>query len=148
MQGGINLSQQILKKGRKKCFLLFEWLLSLFSYTLVFLVVSHLFKSFYIDLTHPYIYGVLAVFIIVILNQTFKPLLVTLTIPITGLTLGLFYPCINLFILKITDWILGEHFNLKNIWVSFMIAILISVMNHLMDWFFLRPIMRKVHAYE
>ena len=33
-----------------------------------------------------------------ILNKTIKPLLFYLTIPITGITLGLFYPFINLII--------------------------------------------------
>ena len=142
------MESNMLKKGKKGLFLFFDWFLYLVSYTLIFLLVSSFFHSFYIDLSHPYIYGVLAVIIIVILNKTIKPLLVTLTIPITGLTLGLFDACINLFILKLTDWILGSHFNLEDIWVAFFIAILISVMNTLMDYFFLKPIIRKVHTYE
>ncbi len=142
------MKRSVLKKGKKGLFLCFDWVLYLISYILVFLLVSSLFDSFYIDLSHPYIYGAVAVLIIVLLNKTIKPLLVTLTIPITGLTLGLFYPCINLFILKLTDWILGSHFNLENIWVAFVIAILISVMNALVDFFFLKPIIRKVHTYE
>ncbi len=135
-------------KGKLQINQLFEWFLYLLSYTLVFLGVSTFFESFYIDLSHPYIYGFVAVLIIVFLNKTIKPLLITLTIPITGLTLGLFYPCINLFILKLTDWILGSHFNLENLWVAFIIAILISVMNALVDVFILKPILRKVKAHE
>lgn len=136
------------EKGKLRINRLFEWALYLFSYTLVFLIVSNLFRSFYIDLSHPYIYGFLAVLIIVFLNKTIKPLLVTLTIPITGLTLGLFYPCINVFILKLTDWILGSHFNLENIWIAFFIAILISIMNGLMEEVIIKPILRRVHTYE
>ncbi len=135
-------------KGKLQMNQLFEWFLYLFGYTLVFLIVSKLFKTFYIDLSHPYIYGVLAVSIIVLLNKTIKPLLVTLTIPITGLTLGLFYPCINLFILKLTDWILGSHFNLENIWIAFFIAILISIMNGIVEEIIIRPILRKVKTHE
>ena len=62
-------------------------------------------------------------------NKTVKPILVTLTIPITGLTLGLFYPFINVFILKLADWITGPAFNLTNIYATFFLAILLSVMN-------------------
>lgn len=122
-----------------------EWLLYLVGYTLVFLGVSALFKSFYIDKSFYGLYGLLAVAIISILNKTIKPVLVTLTIPITGLTLGLFYPCINLFILKLTDWILGSHFNLENIWIAFFIAILLSIMNVLMEGLIIKPILKKVH---
>lgn len=122
-----------------------EWVLYLVGYTLVFIGVSALFKSFYIDKSYYGLYGFLAVFIISILNKTIKPILVTLTIPITGLTLGLFYPCINLFILKLTDWILGSHFNLENIWIAFFIAILLSIMNVLMEGMIIKPILKKVH---
>lgn len=122
----------------------FEWLLYLIGYTLVFLVVSLFFKTFYIDSSYYGLYGFLAVMIISILNKTIKPILVTLTIPITGLTLGLFYPCINLFILKLTDWILGSHFNLENIWIAFLIAILLSVFNIIVEKILIDPILRMV----
>ncbi len=121
-----------------------EWLLYFASYSLVFFLVSKVFKSFYIDPTHPVLFSILASFIIYILNQTVKPVLVRLTIPVTALTLGLFYPFINLFILKLTDWILGKYFNLLDIWVALVISILISVANVLIEEFVIKPIIRKV----
>ncbi len=120
-----------------------EWLLYLVLYTLVFLGVSTFFDSFYVDMSYYGLYGLIAVLIISILNKTIKPILVTLTIPITGVTLGLFYPCINLFILKLTDWILGSHFNLENIWIAFIIAILIAIMNILVEGLIIKPILRR-----
>ena len=68
-----------------------EWLLYFASYSIVFFLVSKVFKSFYINPAHPVLFSILASFIIYILNQTVKPLLVRLTIPVTALTLGLFY---------------------------------------------------------
>ncbi len=121
-----------------------EWLLYFASYSVVFFLVSKVFKSFYINPTHPVLFSILASFIIYILNQTVKPLLVRLTIPVTALTLGLFYPFINLFILKLTDWILGKYFNLLDIWVALAISILISVANVLIEEFVIKPIIRKV----
>ena len=121
-----------------------EWLLYFASYSIVFFLVSKVFKSFYIDPTHPVLFSILASFIIYILNQTVKPVLVRLTIPVTALTLGLFYPFINLFILKLTDWILGKYFNLLDIWVALVISILISVANVLIEEFVIKPIIRKV----
>lgn len=121
-----------------------EWLLYFASYSIVFFLVSKVFKSFYINPAHPVLFSILASFIIYILNQTVKPLLVRLTIPVTALTLGLFYPFINLFILKLTDWILGKYFNLLDIWVALVISILISVANVLIEEFVIKPIIRKV----
>lgn len=120
-----------------------DWLLYMVGYALVFILASFLFKSFYIDTSCFGLYAFLAVIIIYILNKTIKPILVTLTMPITGLTLGLFYFVINLFILKITDWILQSHFNLGNTIYAFFIAIFISVMNILMEGIIIKPIIRR-----
>lgn len=121
-----------------------DWLLYMIGYTLVFILVTNMFKSIYIDINHSYIYSFIAVVIIYILNKTIKPVLVTLTIPITGLTLGLFYPFINLFILKLVDWIMGSHFQLQNIKIALLVAVLLSVMNIIMEEIIIKPIIKKV----
>ncbi len=110
-----------------------EWLIYMLGYTLVFVLISKLFKSMHVDEKHYYLYSMLIVFVIHILNQTVKPVLVTLTIPITGMTLGLFYPFINLFILKLADWILGKRFELDNIFIALLVAILLSIMNFIVE---------------
>ena len=120
-----------------------EWLIYMFGYILVFILVSKVFKSIHVDEKHYYLYSTLIVFVIYILNQTIKPILVTLTIPITGLTLGLFYPCINLFILKLADWILGGYFELENIFISLFVAIILSIMNFI-DEELIKKILKKV----
>ena len=103
------------------------------GYTLVFIIVTSFFDSIYIDNKHLIIWSAIIVLTTYILNKTIKPILITLTIPITGITLGLFYPCINLFILKLTDWILGNHFELKNIYIALFAAILLSMTNFIME---------------
>lgn len=124
---------------------LFDWLLYMIGYTLVFILVSNMFKSVYIDTSHSYIYSTVVVLILYILNKTIKPVLVTLTIPITGITLGLFYPFINLFILKLVDWILGSHFQLENIWIALLVAILLSIINFVMEELVIKPIIKRVN---
>lgn len=121
----------------------FDWLIYMIGYTFVFLGVSLCFKSFYIDKSIYGLYAFLAVIIIYVLNKTIKPILVYLTLPITGLTLGLFYPLINVLILKITDIVLGSHFNLSNFWVAIVIAILISIINQIMDNLITKPLIRR-----
>ena len=120
-----------------------DWLIHMIGYTLVFVIVSILFKSFYIDTSHCYIYAFLAVVIIYVLNKTIKPILVYLTLPITGLTLGLFYPIVNVIILKLTDFILGKHFDLSNFWIAIFIAVLISIINTIMENLIIKPIIRR-----
>lgn len=121
-----------------------NWLLHYFSYAIIFMLVATFFDSFSIDDSHLYTYGLLATLIVFILNKTIKPLIVRLTIPLTGLTLGLFYPFINVFILKLTDWILGPHFQIKGFFTVFFISILISVINILIDNILIKPIVRRL----
>ncbi len=138
----------VLSKQKKRINRVIEWILYFIGYLFVFFIVSKFFKSFQMDKTHPFLYSALATFIIYVLNQTIKPILVTLTIPITGLTLGLFYPFINLFILKLTDWILGPHFNLTSFWVAIVISLLISIMNFLVEGLIIKPILKRVKVHE
>jgi len=124
-----------------------DWLLHMAGYVLVFIVVTSFFKSIYIDSNHLIMWSSIIVLIIYILNKTIKPILVTLTIPITGLTLGLFYPFINLFILKLVDWMLGEHFQLYNFWIALLVAMLLSIINFIMDKI-IKHIIERVKKHE
>lgn len=117
-----------------------EWVLYLVSYTLVLLIVDLLFNSF--DLDNIW-YGFLAVIIISFLNKTVKPIVFKLTLPLTGLTFGLFYPFINLFILKIVDIILKSHFQINGIFSGVLIAICISIMNFIIEQLIISPIMSR-----
>lgn len=123
---------------------LIEWFIQIVGYAIILVLVATFFDTFYIDDNHLYLYGILATLIIFVLNKTIKPILFFLTIPITGITVGFFYPCINLFILKLTDWILGSHFQITNIFIAFLLAILISVMNQIITNSITKPIMRRI----
>ena len=117
----------IIEKNKARINKIVEWLLYMLGYTIVFIIATGLFNS--VETSRNYFINFLIVLILYVLNKTVKPILVRLTIPITGITLGLFYPCINLFILKLVDWIMGSQFNLNNIFAAFFLAILLSVMN-------------------
>ena len=103
----------------------------LIGYTLVLIAVSVIFKKI-VFISNVW-FGFLAVLIIFILNRTVKPVLTWLTIPLTAMTLGLFYPLINAFILKLADWILGPHFDVNGILWLIVVSIVISIMNAIMD---------------
>lgn len=111
-----------------------DWLIHMIGYALVLITVSVIFNdTVYIDNSYFGLWGLIAVIIIFILNRTIKPLLVWMTLPLTALTLGLFYPLINIFILKITDFILGSHFYIRGTIFVFIVSIVISIMNAIMD---------------
>ena len=111
-----------------------DWFIHVLGYTLVLITVSFIFKkTVVIDNSYYGLWGFIAVIIIFILNKTIKPILVKLTLPLTALTLGLFYPLINIFILKIVDFILGIHFDIHGTIFLFLVSIIISIMNAIMD---------------
>lgn len=124
---------EVVKKWnkREKISTTLDTFIHLVGYTLVLIFVSYIFKDIvYID---NFIYGFLAVLIIFILNKTVKPVLTWLTIPLTAMTLGLFYPLINAFILKLSDWCLRGHFNVNGtIWLI-IVSLIITLMNAIMD---------------
>ena len=112
----------------------------LLGYTLVLITVSIIFKD--IVYISNFWCATLAVIIIFILNRTVKPVLTWLTIPLTAMTLGLFYPLINAFILKLTDWILGKQFQINGIVWLIVVSIVISIMNAIMDNFIIDGIIK------
>lgn len=134
----------IKEKNKIRINRIIEWLIYMILYLIIFMLVTTCFKSVYIDENNYFLYSILIVLIIYILNITVKPIFVKLTIPITGMTLGLFYPFINFFILKLTDWILRSHFEIKRFWIGVLVAILISAINLVIDEIIIKPILKKV----
>ena len=111
-----------------------NWFIHIMGHTLVLITVSVIFHPHvYLDNQFFGLWGFLAIIIITILNKTVKPLLVWLTLPLTALTLGLFYPLINVLILQITSFILMGHFRINGIFMIFFVSIIISIMNAIMD---------------
>ena len=111
-----------------------DWLIRMIGYALVLIAVSIVFdNTVYIDNSYFGFWGLAAVVIIFILNKTVKPVVVWLTLPLTAITLGLFYLIINVLILKITDFILMTHFTIHGIIMPCIVSLVLSVMNTIMD---------------
>lgn len=120
--------------SKENIYKLLDWFIKIIGYSLILIITSLLFKNtLYIDKNFYGLWAVLAAVIIYLLNKTIKPILFKLTIPITGITLGLFYPFINLIILKIVGLILYSHFHIYGIWYAVCASILISILNLIMD---------------
>lgn len=72
-----------------------------------------------------------------ILGVTIKPILLLLTLPINLLTFGIFTFILNGFLL----WLLGgvvKGFEVEGFWVAVLGALILSVVNALVHWSFLR----------
>lgn len=117
-----------------------NFIISLVCYALVLILVSMLFKDFYINNKYYGLYAVIAALIIDILNKTIKPVLVVMTMPLTAITLGLSYPIVNMIILYLTSFIMGNNFNITGFFTAFFASILISIFNMFMDGFVIKPI--------
>ena len=121
--------------------------ISIMGYALILTILSVIFKNtIKIDNSYFGIWGILVSIAIYILNKTVKPILFSLTLPITALTLGIFYPFINVIILNIVDLLFGNHFTIKGIIMSFIVALLISILNILIDEIVIKPILKEKKA--
>lgn len=126
-----------------------EWLIYMVGYAIVLITVSALFSSFEINMSHFGLYALLASIIIYILNQTIKPIINYITLPITILSWGLMYPISNVIVLYLTSLILGRNnFSITGFFAPFIIAIVISFLNILMEGFILKPITKGKNKYE
>ena len=131
------------KKARLNKFI--DWLFYMIGYAIILITVSIIFKhTIIIDSSFFGFWGFIAAVIIYFLNKTIKPILVFLTLPLTGITFGLFYPFVNVIILNIVDFILGAHFSIEGLFMSFIVAVLISIMNILLQEVVIKSILGGV----
>lgn len=131
------------KKARLNKFI--DWLFYMIGYAIILITVSIIFKhTIIIDSSFFGFWGFIAAVIIYFLNKTVKPILVFLTLPLTGITFGLFYPFVNVIILNIVDFILGAHFSIEGLFMSFIVAVLISIMNILLQEVIIKSILGRV----
>lgn len=122
---------------------LLNFIISLVCYAIVLILVSLMFDSFYISNKYFGLYALISALIMTVLNKTIKPVLVVMTLPITALTMGLFYPVINVIVLYITSFLMGNNFNISGFFTAFFASIIISIFNIFMDGLIIKPITRK-----
>lgn len=134
---------KIVSKGKFNRVL--EFLLYSVLYTAAFMVVESMFTSFEINSDYKVVFAFLAIVIIYVLEKVIKPILVTISTPITGITFGAFYFVINAFILKLTDWIMGSKLDFKDYWILLFISIVLALLNLLIEKLIIEPIIRRAN---
>ncbi|MCQ6275706.1 phage holin family protein [Bacillus sp. V3B] len=104
-----------------------RWLLGIVINAVLFIALAGFFKeSFYIE---SFFAALGASFVLSVLNIFIKPILIILTLPVTVFTLGLFLFVINAVTLLLTDSIMGSSFEIDGFGTSFLIAIIMSFVN-------------------
>jgi putative membrane protein len=71
--------------------------------------------------------------VLAVLNRIFKPVLVFFTLPITFLTLGLFYFVINVILIYLADWIVSPGFTVNGFFPALLFSLALSVVNSILD---------------
>ena len=120
--------------------LFLEWLIYMFGYAIVLLIASNLFRSLYVE---NFLYGFIGAVLIFVFNKTVKPILVTLSLPLIGLSLGLFYFAINVIILWLVSLVLGSHFYLTGFLSPFIVSVFISIMNVVIENLVIKPLIER-----
>ena len=80
----------------------------------------------------------IAAVVFTVVNAFIKPVLAILSIPFIVVTLGIFYFLLNILMLYITDWIVGD-FEIKTFWWGALAAIIVSVVNGILHMIFGDP---------
>lgn len=131
------------KNNKARLNKILEWFIYMIGYTISFILISLMFGTFEISDEHLILYSFLAVVIIYALNKTVRPIILKLTMPLMGITVGLFYFVINAGILKLVDIIMGNKLNFTSIWRLFFIAILLAATNAVIEELIIKPIIRR-----
>lgn len=97
---------------------------------IVIIMASKIFKNICVE---SILYTFIASMLLMILNKSIKPILNRIMLPINIYTLGITYPLVNVFILKIISLILGKHFIISGWLSAFFISIFISIMTNIID---------------
>jgi len=80
----------------------------------------------------------IAAVVFTLANAFVKPVLAVLSIPFIVVTLGIFYFLINVLMLYVTDWVVGD-FEIKTFWWGVLAAIIVSIVNGILHMIFGDP---------
>jgi putative membrane protein len=110
---------------------------------LALVVVTSIFKGIRLDNNQTLIATSV---VLALVNTYLRPLVVSLTLPINILTLGLFTVVINAAMLEFVSWLIPS-FHIDTFWTAMGGALVISLISLLLSWF-LRPDKVQVRVYR
>ncbi len=120
----------IYSKDKSFKYIILEYILTLIINSIVLILASKIFKGFYIQ---SFGYAIITSLVISLLSSTVKPFLNLIFLPVTVITTGIFYPFINVIILKLASLIMGDAFVVEGWILPFFIALFISFTTLILD---------------
>ena len=84
----------------------------------------------------------IAALVFTVVNAFIKPVLTFLSIPFIIVTLGIFYFLLNVLMLYITDWLVGD-FEIRTFWWGALAALIVSITNAVLHAIFGDPGTRR-----
>ena len=120
----------IYSKDKSFKYVILEYTLTLIINSIVLILASKIFKGFYIQ---SFGYAIITSLVISLLSSTVKPFLKLIFLPVTVITTGIFYPFINVIILKLASLIMGYTFVVEGWILPFFIALFISFTTLILD---------------
>lgn len=120
----------IYSKDKSFKYIILEYILTLIINSIVLILASKIFKGFYIQ---SFGYAIITSLVISLLSSTVKPFLKLIFLPVTVITTGIFYPFINVIILKLASLIMGDAFVVEGWILPFFIALFISFTTLILD---------------
>lgn len=104
-----------------------RWLLGILLNAVLFIAIAGYFsESFHLE---GFASAVVASVLLSILNVLVRPILVILTLPVTILTLGFFLFVVNAITLELTDYLMGDAFEISGFGMALLAAVIISLVN-------------------
>lgn len=114
-----------------------RWLIGILINAVLFIAIAGYFtEDFHLD---GFSAALMASFILSILNVLVRPILIILTLPATVLTLGFFLFIINAITLELTDYMMGDAFEISGFGMALLAAILMAVINLVIQKTLLEP---------
>ena len=120
----------IYSKDKSFKYVILEYTLTLIINSIVLILASKIFKGFYIQ---SFCFAIITSLVISLLSSTVKPFLKLIFLPVTVITTGIFYPFINVIILKLASLIMGYAFVVEGWILPFFIALFISFTTLILD---------------
>lgn len=106
-----------------------KWWQRILLNTIIFLVLGNFLAGVIVD---NWVTALLAAFMFGLLNSIVKPILTILSLPITFLTLGLFYFVINGFIIWLTSFFVAG-FTVTSFGTAILVSLIVSLVNALVE---------------
>ena len=102
-----------------------KWLIGILINAVLFMAIAGYFSESFV--LEGFVAAISASFLLSIINIIVRPILIILTLPVTVLTLGFFLFVINAITLEITDYFMGDSFEIAGFGMALLAAVIMSI---------------------